>query len=71
MFFAGRIYQGAEGKIYPYPLYDTILDVHEDKTYQAYYLENKYVNKHFPWPWYCMEAGFFMRSNSQMMGHGF
>lgn len=34
-------------------------------------LENKYVNKHFPWPWYCMEAGFFMRSNSQMMGHGF
>jgi hypothetical protein len=35
MFFAGRIYQGAAGKIYPYPLYDNILDVRADKTYQA------------------------------------
>jgi tetratricopeptide (TPR) repeat protein len=43
MFFAGRIYQGAAGKIYPYPLYDRILDVRSDKTYQADYLENKYV----------------------------
>ncbi len=43
MFFAGRIYQGATGKIYPYPLYDTILDVRGDKTYQADFLENKYV----------------------------
>ena len=43
MFFAGRIYQGAAGKIYPYPLYDRILDVRGDKTYQADYLENKYV----------------------------
>lgn len=43
MFFAGRIYQGAAGKIYPYPLYDTILDVRGDKTYQADYLENEYV----------------------------
>ncbi len=43
MFFAGRIYQGAAGKIYPYPLYDTILDVRGDQTYQADYLENEYV----------------------------
>jgi tetratricopeptide (TPR) repeat protein len=43
MFFAGRIYQGAAGKIYPYPLYDTILDVRSDKTYQADVLENEYV----------------------------
>src|SRR5690348_216169 len=43
MFFAGRIYQGAAGKIYPYPLYDNILDVRADKTYQADYLENEYV----------------------------
>ncbi len=43
MFFAGRIYQGAAGKIYPYPLYDRILDIRADKTYQADYLENKYV----------------------------
>ena len=43
MFFEGRIYQGAAGKIYPYPLYDNILDVRADKTYQADYLENEYV----------------------------
>jgi tetratricopeptide (TPR) repeat protein len=43
MFFAGRIYQGAAGKIYPYPLYDRILDVRGDQTYQADFLENKYV----------------------------
>ncbi|HKT11890.1 MAG TPA: DUF5107 domain-containing protein [Terriglobia bacterium] len=43
MFFAGRIYQGAAGKIYPYPLYDNILDVRGDKTYQADFLENNYV----------------------------
>ena len=34
-------------------------------------LQYKYVNHYFPWPWYCMEAGFFMRSNSQMLGKGF
>ena len=34
-------------------------------------LQSLYVNHHFPWPWYCMEAGFFMRANSQMLGHGF
>lgn len=43
VFFAGRVYQGAAGEIYPYPLYDTILDVRGDKTYQADYLENEYV----------------------------
>jgi tetratricopeptide (TPR) repeat protein len=43
MFFAGRIYQGAAGKIYPYPLYDRILDVRGNETYHADYLENKYV----------------------------
>jgi tetratricopeptide (TPR) repeat protein len=43
MFFAGRIYQGAAGKIYPYPMYDRILDVRSDKTYPADFLENKYV----------------------------
>lgn len=34
-------------------------------------LESKYVSHNFPWTWYCMEAGFFMRTNSQMLGHGF
>ena len=43
MFFAGRDYQGAEGAIYPYALYDNLLDVRSDKTYQADFLENQYV----------------------------
>ena len=43
MFYAGRNYQGARGAIYPYALYDNLLDVRSDKTYQAGYLENKYV----------------------------
>lgn len=43
MFYAGRNYQGARGVIYPYPLYDNLLDVRDNKTYQADYLENRYV----------------------------
>lgn len=43
IFFAGRNYQGAQGAIYPYPLYDSLLDVRRDQTYQADYLENPYV----------------------------
>ena len=43
MFYAGRDYQGAQGAIYPYGLYDNLLDVRDDKTYQADYLENKYI----------------------------
>jgi tetratricopeptide (TPR) repeat protein len=43
MFFAGRNYQGAQGAIYPYGLYDNLLDIGSDKTYQADFLENQYV----------------------------
>ena len=43
MFYAGRDYQGAQGTIYPYGLYENLLDVKDNKTYQADYLENKYV----------------------------
>ena len=43
MFYAGRDYQGAQGPIYPYGLYDNLLDTRHDKTYQADFLENQYV----------------------------
>jgi tetratricopeptide (TPR) repeat protein len=43
MFYAGRDYQGAQGAIYPYALYENLLDVRDNKTYQADYLENQYV----------------------------
>jgi len=43
MFYFGRAYQGAEGRVYPYPLYDTLTGRKEDKTYRIVYLENEYV----------------------------
>lgn len=43
IFFTGRVYQGAQGNIYPYPLSDVLTDNKVDKTYNAVYLENKYV----------------------------
>ena len=35
--------QGAEGRVYPYPLYDTLTANKVDKTYKMVYLENEYV----------------------------
>ena len=43
MFYFGRQSQGAEGRIYPYPLYDTLTGKKTDKTYKMVYLENEYV----------------------------
>ena len=43
MFYAGRDYQGAQGAVYPYALYENLLGVRDNKTYQADYLENQYV----------------------------
>jgi len=44
IFFTGRVYQGAQGHIYPYPLYDILTDNKMDKEYNALYLDNEYVN---------------------------
>ncbi len=43
MFYLGRSYQGAQGRVYPYPLYDTPIDEKTDKPYQMLSLENEYV----------------------------
>jgi tetratricopeptide (TPR) repeat protein len=43
MFFFGRESQGAEGRVYPYPLYDTLTHRKADKAYRLIYLENEYV----------------------------
>jgi tetratricopeptide (TPR) repeat protein len=43
MFYFGRQSQGAEGRIYPYPLYDTLTGKKVDKTYNLVTLENEYV----------------------------
>ncbi len=33
-------------------------------------VQNDYVAPGFPWPWYCLEAGWFMRVNAFMLGKG-
>ena len=43
MFFFGQGSQGAEGRIYPYPLYDNLTNLKSNKTYHVVYLENEYV----------------------------
>jgi tetratricopeptide (TPR) repeat protein len=43
MFYFGRDSQGAEGRIYPYPLYDNLTNVRGEQTYHLIYLENEYV----------------------------
>ena len=43
IFYTGRVYQGAQGHIYPYPLYDVLTDNKVDQTYNAVYLENQYL----------------------------
>ena len=43
IFYTGRVYQGAQGHIYPYPLYDVLTDQVKDQTYQAVYLDNDYL----------------------------
>ena len=42
-FYTGRTYQGAQGRVYPYPMQDVLTDSRKDKTYKALYLENEYV----------------------------
>lgn len=42
-FYEGRVYQGAMGPVYPYPMIDTLTQNKTDHTYKALYLENKYV----------------------------
>lgn len=43
MFYFGRQSQGAQGRIYPYPYYDTLTGRKENKTYKTVYLENEYL----------------------------
>ena len=43
MFYFGRDSQGAEGRIYPYPLYDNLTNVRGEQSYHLIYLENEYI----------------------------
>lgn len=43
MFYFGKVSQGAQGRVYPYPLYDSLTANKTNKTYRIVYLENEYV----------------------------
>jgi tetratricopeptide (TPR) repeat protein len=43
LFFEKRVYQGSNGKVYPLPFIDKVLDVPELRRYQAIRLENRFV----------------------------
>ena len=43
IFYTGRVYQGAQGRVYPYPLQDVLHDERVDKSYTAIRLENEYL----------------------------
>ncbi len=43
MFLEKRVYQGASGVVYPYPVIDKVYDDKEDKEYNALFLENEYL----------------------------
>lgn len=43
MFFFGRQSQGAQGPVYPYPMYDTLTGRKVQKSYTIVYLENEYL----------------------------
>jgi tetratricopeptide (TPR) repeat protein len=42
-FYTNESYQGAQKRVYPYPMQDGVTDVREEKTYKALYLENEYI----------------------------
>lgn len=43
IFLENRVYQGSSGKVYPYPIIESISDTKTDKVYKALWLENQYL----------------------------
>ena len=39
-FYEGRAYQGAQGRVYPYPIYESLSDTRVEKEYDMVFLEN-------------------------------
>lgn len=42
-FYDGRVTQGAQGRVYPYPMSDVLTNERSQRAYQMVYLENDYV----------------------------
>ena len=43
IFYTGRVYQGAQGRVYPYPMQDVLHDGKIDETYTYLTLENDWL----------------------------
>ena len=43
MFFENRVYQGSSGRVYPYPIIESVGDTKTDQPYSAIFLENDYL----------------------------
>jgi len=43
LFYSNESYQGAQRRIYPYPMLDDLKHVRADKNYKVVYLENEYI----------------------------
>ena len=43
LFYTGRVYQGAQGRVYPYPMQDVLHDEKADETYTYLTLENAWL----------------------------
>ena len=44
LFYTGRVYQGAQGRVYPYPMQDVLFDGKADETYKYLTLENRWLH---------------------------
>ena len=44
LFYTGRVYQGAQGRVYPYPMQDVLHDARVDETYKYLTLENQWFH---------------------------
>lgn len=42
-FYDGRAYQGAQGRVYPYPIYESLSDTRVMQNWDMVYLENEYI----------------------------
>ena len=42
-FYEGRAYQGAQGRVYPYPIYESLSNTRTEKDYDMVFLENEYI----------------------------
>src|SRR5699024_8254328 len=69
MFYTGRAVQGAQGKIYPYPLQTNLSDSLVDVAYKIISLENKYIKVRILLAFGCKLYSAIDKTNGQELFH--